>query len=151
MRQFTMIGTEKTGEYVGVALKRAQVGFRDLGNNMFRIRIEPTARERAALSPLFNNWTTGMGGGEFRFSTVVFGQTELVHRVKAALAVINSPGRIVGSDGCPQWLLEAAKASKKETVNQERQRLVAAVKEQKLAGCNFASRWSLATLRQKTA
>ena len=151
MRQFTMVGTEKTGKYVGVATSRAQVGYRVLGNNVYRVRVEPVESEREALAAVFGGWKIGFGGSEYRFSMVVIGHNLLQASVFNALKAIKAKGRVVASVNCPDWLLKAAKAAKPETEKQERKRLVAAVKAKKLPGSNLAVRWSLATLRNKVA
>jgi hypothetical protein len=172
MRKFTMVGTEQTGKYVGVATSRAQVGFRDLGNGTFRVRVEPVDGEREALTPSFQGWKTGVGGNEFRFSKVVSGEAELKATVEHALKAVGAKGRVAASEGCPDWVMTAAKevvfekgttpeqsgaisafldAATVETEAQERKRLVAAVQAKKLPGANLASRWSLATLRAKVA
>jgi hypothetical protein len=151
MRKFTMVGTEGTGKYVGVATSRAQVGFRDLGNGTFRVRVEPVEGEREALAPSFQGWKTGIGGSEFRFSKVVSGETELKATVGHALKAISAKGRVAVSANCPDWVVEAVKANKPETEAQEHKRLVTAVKALKVPGCNLAARWSIATLRGKVA
>jgi hypothetical protein len=156
-----MVGTEKTGTYVGVATSRAQVGFRDLGNGSFRVRVEPVESAVEELKPSFAGWKSGVGGSEFRFSTVVR-SAELQATVAQALKVVGTKGRVVVSEGCPQWVVEAVKAAKPakttkvkaaavETEAQERERLIAAVKAKKLPGYSLASRWSTKTLRAKAA
>jgi hypothetical protein len=150
MIKFTMVGTERTGSYEGVANSRAQVGIRDLGDGTFRVRVEPASGERMALAASFSGWTTGLGGKEFRFSRVVL-SNRLKATVKRALEAVVAVDTFIASPGCPEWIVAAARVSESKKEQLEHANLVAAVKALKLPGYNFASRWSLATLRAKVA
>lgn len=157
--KFTMVGTEGTGEYVGLATDNGQVGFRDLGGGEFRVRVEPAAGREETLAPHFPGWKTGIGGKEFRYSTVVStGETGLRQALTQALTALLATGEVSEvSQGCPAFVSEIASSvkAKPQTVPvaevEERTRLIAEVKRLKVPGCNFASKWTLATLREKVA
>lgn len=157
--KFTMVGTEGTGEYVGLATDNGQVGFRDLGGGEFRVRVEPADGREETLAPHFPGWKTGIGGGAFRYSTVIStGETGLRQALTQALTALLATGEVGEiSQGCPAFVSEIASSvkAKPQTVAvtevEERTTLIAEVKRLKVPGANFASKWTLATLRQKVA
>lgn len=157
--KFTMVGTEGTGEYVGLATDNGQVGFRDLGGGEFRVRVEPASGREEMLAPHFPGWKTGIGGNAFRYSTVIStGETGLRQALTQALTALLASGEVGEvSAGCPAFVSEIAqsvKATPKAVPAdevEERTRLIAEVKRLKVPGANFASKWTLATLREKAA
>ncbi len=79
---FYMAGTEKTGEYVVLAVtKRGRLGIRNLGDHGFRIRVEPNGRgnlarlrRRLTAEKLVRDdgWKQPGDNSQSRFSRVVF-------------------------------------------------------------------------------
>jgi hypothetical protein len=106
--KFTMVGTTKSGQYVGLAADLGQVGFRNLGSE-YRLRIEP-ADQRAArlLAPMFptGEWTQPGDGGQFRFSRVIRGESNLSDQLKMALTALLSEGEVRDSSKAPPLMLE---------------------------------------------
>jgi hypothetical protein len=70
--KFYMPGTERTGQYIVLLVTSlGRVGYRDLGSSV-RVRIEPASRAAGdTLRPHFPGYKEGIGGQEYRFSTVV--------------------------------------------------------------------------------
>ncbi len=90
---FFMAGTEGTGEYkVAVVTNRAKVGYRDLGQGRYRLRVEPTnpsANETLAGAFPLEGWKQPGDSGQNRFSTVIYsGETELEQVLTAAVKAV---------------------------------------------------------------
>lgn len=106
--KFTMVGTTRSGQYVGLAADLGQVGFRNLGGE-YRLRIEP-ADQRAAdlLAPAFprSEWSQPGDGGQFRFSRVIRGEGSLSIQLKLALTALLSEGEVRDCSKAPPLMLE---------------------------------------------
>jgi len=143
---FYMAGTEGSGEYTSVlATDSGTVGYRRLVESPFyRLRIEPASMGAAdALRPFFPGYKEGMGGDTYRFSTMIDGIVEnsLVHAVQNAVNALIRPGSQVEINfGAPVWAKDVV-----------RDVLVTRLREAKVPGSSFASRWTLNTLVAKVA
>lgn len=106
--KFTMVGTTRSGQYVGLAADLGQVGYRNLGGE-YRLRIEP-ADQRAAnlLAPMFprGEWSQPGDGGQFRFSRVIRGESNLSDKLKLALSALLSEGEVRDTSKAPPLMLE---------------------------------------------
>jgi hypothetical protein len=161
---FFMAGTEGTGAYKPVVkTSLGQVGVRALGDS-FRVRVEPANSEAAAvLAPYFpaSQWKQPESGGQARFSCVVDGKGKLNEVITSLLdAFVTADWVCVCDNTTPEIRAlvegnsEGLKLVTGETTTpvssaDDHATLVARVKELKLPGANFASKWSLVTLRAK--
>lgn len=87
-----MAGTEKTGEYIVLGRTgRGKVGVRDLGNETYRIRVEPFGMrfvpKMAEYMSRSDGWKQPGDDGQIRFSLLVRGQS-LKESMSTALASI---------------------------------------------------------------
>jgi hypothetical protein len=91
---YRMAGTEATYKYVVVSVTpRGRVGFRDLGNESYRVRVEPKKATAASMKVSFPRrfgWTQPGDGDQFRFSRVVQGDAALQKTVKGALKALQA-------------------------------------------------------------
>lgn len=116
-----MAGTEGTYQYAVVAAtRRGRVGVRDVGS-YYRIRVEPVPRafattaimvtKMAGVLPRDNNWKQPGDGGQDRFSTMVWKDTdEVAERLEDALRAIGlAEGlKALVNAGAPKWAKEIA-------------------------------------------
>lgn len=163
--KFTMVGTERSGQYVGLAADLGQVGYRDLGGGSFRVRIEPAGQEALdKLSPAFPSSEykqPGCGGN--RFSCVVAGEVRLREVVKHALAAVLAEGSVRDSEKAPRLMLDllgelgltggapgdSTALPVAEPGKLSREQLVVQARSLGIKGVN--GRWSEATLLAKIA
>lgn len=112
---FQMAGTEQTWEYVVVAVTPAgRVGFRDLGDEEFRVRVEPTEASAKVLKRNFQaryNWKQPGDDEQFRFSHLFSGQKNLravIGRALKALGVTPEAQNVKVNKKAPKWALKLA-------------------------------------------
>jgi len=131
---FVMAGTEHTFEYIVVACtSRGRVGYRKLGNESYRVRVEPsnlTEANRLTLAEIFNRPTWKQVGDdyEFRFSTVVSSKEERDSALKLALDALGKEAREINPDLKPRIL---ALVEGKESSTETTQRMVVTIEFRK--------------------
>lgn len=146
-KKWYMAGTEKTGLYHVIAITGlGTMGLREYAMGRFRIRVEPTVEGMFALESRFKRSDGWKQPGdnearENRFSKTVAGplgdRAELLRLVKFVLWTLVSDGR-------PFELNPAGANWATRLLSHDV--MVAEVRALKVPGCNFASRWSTATL-----
>lgn len=144
--QFHMLGTEGTGRYVVVvATDKGRVGYRHLGGNTYRVRVEPTEGTSETLAGSFSGWKQGRehnAQSGFRFSTMVYtGETGLTTALKQAAAALTADATTIDVNPEAPAFATATVADKAA--------LVARVRELKVPGAAGAGRWGLVTLLAK--
>ena len=86
-RPWYMAGTESTGKYLVLCKSdRGRIGVRDLGNNRFRVRVEPAPGMSLPLSRN-DGWKQPGNGGQQRYSTMAAKET-LTAAVNAAIGAL---------------------------------------------------------------
>jgi hypothetical protein len=101
-----MAGTEGTGEYKVIGRTgRGKVGVRQLGNGMYRIRVEPFGArfvpKMAEYMSRIDGWKQPGDGGQNRFSKVVQNPEE---EMKTALAAIGHNMLVFKTNAdLPEW------------------------------------------------
>lgn len=155
-KKFFMAGTEGTGEYiVPLITNRGAVGFRFLGGQTYRIRIEPaTGADGVAMAAAFprngvNRFKQPGDGGQDRFSTVVETVTDLYKVVGDAIAELCRGASDADiNQAAPSWSKQLAESNIPDEVKAN---LVAMVQTLGLPGANLASTWNYGTLAEKLA
>jgi len=152
--KFFMAGTEGTGEYiVPLITNRGAVGFRFLGGQTYRIRIEPATRAdgvaMAASFPRTREFKQPGDGGQDRFSTVVTTVGELYRVVGDAITELCAGATDADiNQAAPSWSTRLAESNIPDEVKGN---LVAMVQTLGLPGANLASTWNYGTLAAKLA
>jgi hypothetical protein len=146
--KFYMAGTEGTGAYVvPVVTDRGAVGYRSLGGNTYRVRVEPASAEAAAslaaAFPRAGGWKQPGDSGQNRFSTMVYAGLEALKGViETAVKALKDGATTVESNlDAPTW---ASDLGKPESEARERAELTAQLKRLGFSGMN--RRWGLHTL-----
>ena len=110
-----MAGTEKTGEYLVVVIgSLGKVGYRDLGNGSFRVRVEPVdAAAQTVLAPSFQSWKQP-GFGQLRFSLVAYGTKDLQFALRMAIAALAKANHLQVNPKAPKGTKELVAQVKAE-------------------------------------
>jgi len=173
MDKFYMAGTEGTGRYIVVlAGALGRVGYRALDNGQFRIRIEPASPEAGSkLRASFPGYKEGVGGKEYRFSTVTHGEDRMRTEIGRAIKALVPGAAVEVNPAAPDWAKDLVEAAAGETVveskpapspadtaasepgvttgGDDRESLVARARQLGIRG--VSSRWTEETLRRKIA
>ncbi|MCX6778626.1 MAG: hypothetical protein NTU97_00125 [Candidatus Magasanikbacteria bacterium] len=111
---FSMAGTERTFKYVVVALTpKGRVGYRDLGNELFRVRVEPQNGSTAELGTNFlreNGWKQPGDNNQNRFSRVLNlnGPDNVIEVVRLSLLALGEEDGVVFNPNAPAWAKQPA-------------------------------------------
>ena len=114
--QWSMAGTERTGEYVVIAMSNiGRVGFRVVGNYV-RVRIEPysvSGEER--LGKMFteaSGWKQPDSHWQYRFSNVFTDPEEAIAAIEIAIKEIGRTDKLQRQPGTRRWRLALRQAVK---------------------------------------
>lgn len=151
--KFFMAGTEGTGEYiVPLVTNRGAVGFRFLGGQTYRVRIEPaTGADGVAMAATFPRPGFKQPGdsGQERFSTMVYTVRDLYRVVGDAIAELCRGATDADiNQAAPSWSKDLAESNIPDEVKAN---LVAMIQTLGLPGANLASTWKYGTLAAKLA
>jgi len=106
--KFYMAGTDKTGEYVVVAVNSAgKLGYRDLGCD-FRTRFEPSEATQSAVAEVLTKhtgWKQPDDDGGLRFSRLAEGdKANLLDALRTCLHLMEQHGDSLDINGeAPDW------------------------------------------------
>lgn len=101
---FEMTGTEgSSSQYIVIAHSDiGKIGFRDISNNSYRVRLVPNDEKTAeALSSVLTGWTQPTFE-HLRFSRVINGQDELESCLKEGVSAIKANNMVYNPEA-PAW------------------------------------------------
>jgi hypothetical protein len=150
MHLFYMAGTEGTGEYVVlIDTTHGRVGYRNLGGNRFRVRVEPK-RARKTLVRFFPpcKWKQPGDAGQDRFSIVVDGEEALKSVLSRAVKALTRGKRTITNVNpvAPSCMIDGVVDVAAPKLREE---LVQTAQHLKVRFAN--RRWKLSTLACKIA